>query len=476
MQRIILFCCFVFIANLSYAQKTWDLQGCIDYAKERNLSLQRNQIAIQNAEITDRVNRLQFTPNVSASLDGGLQFGRTIDRTTNEFGTSALGFGSLGLSAGLPLYTGGRIKNTIEQGKVNLELAKADAATTANDIGLNIAVTYLSILLAEEEANNARTRLALSKEQLLRTNKLIEAGSLPENDRLDILAQIARDEQNVIQTENNTTLNYLNLKQLLELEDDTDFQISRPAVVLPTDDIDKYDLNTLYEQALQRQPQVEASELRIKSSAYNIEIAKAANRPSVNVFGSVNSNYSTLAKDFEAIQFETVLQESPVFINNAPATLGILSPQQVGEVPDKAFGNQVLDNFGQSLGLSVSVPIYSQGRNDANIEQAKLGVLDAQLQAKQVQQQLRRDIQQYLANARASKQTLRASEQAYEASKAAFENTEKRFEFGAANNLEYTTARNTLDQAETDLIRAKYQYVFDCKVLDFYIGKPLNLN
>ncbi len=476
MQRFAILVCLFFTVSFLQAQDTWDLQRCVDYARERNLSLQRNEIAVQNAEITTKVNRLQQLPSVNGTLSGGLQFGRTIDPTTDAFGTSSLGYGSLGVSAGLPLYTGGRIKNTIEQGKVNLDLAKADAATAANDIGLNIAVTYLSILLAEEEASNAQTRLELSKEQLDRTNKLITAGSLPENDRLDILAQIARDKQNVILTENNVTLNYLNLKQFLELEDNPDFQIQKPEVVLPTDDIDKYDLNTLYTQALQSQPQIEASELRVKSSDYDIEIAKAGKRPSVNVFGSMSSNYSTLARAFEEAQFQTVLQESTVIINDMPATIGVFGLEQVGEIPKKNFGNQFTENFGQSLGLSVSIPIYNNGRNDANIERAELGVLDAQLQAKQVKQQLRRDVQQYLANARASKLALEASEQAYTSSKAAFKNTEKRFEYGAANNLQYTTARNTRDQAETDLLRAKYQYVFDCKVLDFYIGKPLRLN
>lgn len=476
MQRLVILLCFLVTASLAQAQDTWDLQRCVAYAKERNISLQRNAIAIKNAEITDKVNRLQHMPSVNGTVSGGLQLGRTIDPTTDAFGTSALGYGSLGINAGLPLYTGGRIKKTIEKGEVDVALAKADAKTAANDIGLNIAVTYLSILLAEEEANNANGRLALSKKQLERTNKLIEAGSLPENDRLDILAQIARDEQSVILSENNVVLNYLTLKQFLELEDKEDFQILRPEVVLPTDDVSKYDLNTLYAQALQSQPQIEASNLRVESNAYNIEIAEAAKRPSINVFGAMNSNYSTRAKSFEDAQFESVLQETPVFINNMPATIGVFNLQQVGEIPNQGLGSQLSQNFGQSLGLSVNIPIYNQGRNDANIEQAKLGVLDAQLQAKQVEQQLRRDIQQYLVNARASNLALEASQQAFDASKAAFKNIEKRFEYGAVNNLEYTTARNTLDQAETNLLRAKYQYIFDCKVLDFYIGKPLNIN
>lgn len=458
------------------AQKTWNLQSCITYAQERNISLQRNQIAIQNAEITNKVNRLQQLPSLSGSLSGGVQFGRTIDPTTDAFGTSSLGFGSLGLSAGMPVYTGGRIKNSIEQGKINLEVAKADAQSAANDVGLNIALTYLSILLAEEEAENARTRLNLSEKQLERTEQLIRAGSLPENERLDIVAQIARDQQNVILTENNVTLNYLSLKQLLELEDETDFQILRPEIVLPTDDIDQYELNELYARALDTQPQIEASDLRVRSSAYDIEIAKSGKLPSVNIFGSMNSNYSTLARAFEDAQFETVLQEVPVVIDGQTTTVGFFNQQQVGDIPNKSFGSQLLDNFGQSLGLSVNIPIYNQGRNNANIQQAELAVRDAQLLAQQERQQLRRDIQQNLANARASKLALAASQQAADAALAAFKNTEKRFEFGAANNLEYTTARNNLDQAETDLLRAKYQYVFDCKVLDFYIGKPLALN
>ncbi|MCB0589636.1 MAG: TolC family protein, partial [Phaeodactylibacter sp.] len=212
-------------AQAVFAQNTWPLEKCIQYAQQNNLSTKQAQYNIQDAQLMEKLNQFSRLPNLSARTSAGYQFGRTIDPTTNSFNNQRIGFNSFSIDAGMTAFGGGQINNSIKQSKKDLEAARLEAQATSNDISLNIASAYLSILLAEEQLQNARKRLELSQEQLGQTDKLIQAGSLPPNDRLDFLAQIALDEQSIVDAQNQVAIGYLNLKQLMEIDPNEDIRI-----------------------------------------------------------------------------------------------------------------------------------------------------------------------------------------------------------------------------------------------------------
>lgn len=463
----------VLMGSSADAQEIWSLEKCIQYAQQNSLSVKQAQNTIRNAELTTQQNQFNRLPSLNASSSAGYQFGRTIDPVTNDFNSERIGFNSYSLSGGVTLYGGNRINNSIKQGNIDLEAAKLDAGATANNIALDVAASYLSILLAEEELDNARRRLEQSTRQLEQTDKLIAAGSLPKNDRLDFVSQVALDEQYIIETENLVAINYLTLKQLLELDPNLDIRIERPEILIPVDARpERYAMNELYTSALTTLPEMRSSELRIQSADLDVALAKAALLPTLSVGGSLNSNYSSLARVIDG--FETVRQSQTVFINNDPVNFE-LEVQQPTSFSRKSFWDQINENFGQSLGVSLSVPIYNNHRNKINMERARLGVISAELNNRQLRQQLKSDIQRAIADARAAKLSLEAAIKSVEAAEAAFANAERRFELGAINSLEYVTARNNLDLARTNLTRARYQYVFNIKNVEFYEGKPLRL-
>ncbi|MEO6039724.1 MAG: TolC family protein [Saprospiraceae bacterium] len=462
------------LLTTAHAQETWSLERCIRYAQENNITVQQAAANVKIAVLAERQAKAARLPNVSANANLGKQFGRTIDPTTNQFSTTSTGYNSLGLNAGISLFNGGLIHHQVKQAGWELEAANADAAQTVNNLGLQVAQAYLSILLANEQLENARRRVAQSQQQLDVTLKLINAGSTPMAEKYNLIAQIARDEQSAVSAQNSLELGYLNLKQLMQLEPDFELQIEQPAIVVPTTPAEAGTLTDLYKVAATTQPIVKAAEFRIKGAEEGIPIARSAYYPTISAFANLSSNYSS--------QFVTVTpygepfpgEEQTIYIDGQAVKFS--SSQRNYTVNKVPYFDQLDQNFGQGVGLSISVPIYQNGRTRLSVERAHLGVLNAQIQNTQVRQQLKNDIQTALANARAARQQLDASQKTYDATNTAFQNMGKRLNLGAVNTFDLTTAKSNLDIAENDLVVAKYTYLFNLKILDFYQGRQLSLN
>lgn len=456
-----------------FAQEAWSLQRCIGFALEQNLTIKQAQANVKTAQLSESQAKAMRLPGINANSNLGEQFGRTIDPTTNAFVNSGITFNSINLNANLPIYSGGQVNHSIQQAKYESKAAEADLSQATNTLALQVASAYLNILLSDEQLNNARNQAELSRIQLANTEKLIAAGNLPAADRYNVEAQIARDEQNVVNAENSLDLAYLAIKQLMQMEPDVPMVIERPAILVPSVDYGAMTLSQVYAIAGGTQPNVAASELRIKSAEKGISIARSAYFPTVALFGNISSNYSSQFKTFEATGNQ-VVQEQTVIIQGNPVTVGFPQPEYITK--DKPYFDQLNETFGQGIGLNVSVPIYQNGRSRLSVERARLGLLNAQLQNNQIRQQLKNDIQAALSNVKAGKKQLDAAQKTYDASLTAFNNMEKRHAIGAINTLELNTSRSNLDIAANNLTVARYNYLFRIKILEFYLGKPLLLN
>ncbi len=461
--------------SMALAQtQPWSLKKCIEYARQNNLSLRQAQYDIRNAELDVQENKYSRLPALSAGARGGYQFGRTIDPTTNSFNNERIGFNSFSLDANVTLYGGGFITNSVRQSELNTRAARLDAEATSNNLALDIAAAYLNILLAEEQLTNAKQNLKLSEEQLSQTDKLIRAGSVPANDRLDILSQIAQNERAIIEAQNAVNIGYLNLKQLMQLGPEEELKIVRPEFIDLPENVDPQavGLEEVYTAALQTQPQIQAADLRIKSAQLSEEIAKSGLLPTLTLFANLNSNFSSA---FRSPIFETRRVPQTVFIDGSPVTIEFQSEVPVDD-EQIAYTDQIDQNFGQVVGLNLNVPIYSRHTNRINQERARISELNAEVGSAQQRQLLEADVQRAIADTRASFNSYKAAQRSVEAAETAFDNAQKRFDLGAINTLEFATARNTLDQARIELIRSKYQYLFNLKTIDFYMGKALELN
>ncbi len=452
------------------AQETWTLEQCIDQALANSLNMKQSELTIAQKSILLKQSKAARLPNLTGSVSFFEQFGRTIDPTTNTFANKKIGSSQFSLSSGVLLFNAGRINNTIAQAKLNLEAAKQDAKNDGNDLSLNVALIYLQILFAEDQVKNAKNNLKNAQEQLKRTQMLIQAGSLAANESLTFEAQVATKEQLLIQSQNTLDNAYLQLKQWLRLDTEDDIKIVRPAIAINDSNTDFLNTELVYQQALSTQPSIQAGNIRLKSSELGEKIAKSQLYPSLNLSGSLSSNYSTLSRKLNGTDIKVFPQQ--VKINGTAAVLEI--PQAVPNFTDNPFGSQINENFGEAIGLRLSIPIYQNGRTSASIQQAKIGVLQTKLMNEQVKQNLKSNIQKAIADAKSAKQQYLAAQKSAKATQAVYQNTQQKHDIGAASSFELTTAKNNADVAKTQITSAKYDYLFKLKVIDYYQGKKIH--
>lgn len=467
-----LFFSFFYISGV-IGQDTWDLQRCISHAQNSSLTIQQANIAVDQAEINKKMAQHRKYPSLNGSSNLSWNFGRTIDPTSNQFNTETFFSNTISLNTGVVLYNGGRIKNLVKQSEIDQKAAVEDANTSKRNIAINVASLYLNVLFAKDNMRIAATQYDLAVEQLSQINKFIAAGSRPANDRLDIEAQITEAEQTKVQSENIYEINVLNLKQQLRLAPDAPFDIvTPPSSINVSTDPDLLTFDEVFSQGLNNQPNIKASEYRQESALLDEKIAKSAFLPTLTLIGNLGTNYSNKGISIDGFYVERV--NSNVFLNNIPTILG---EDNIVPITSKAkYFSQLESNVSYGVGFGLSVPIYNNYTNKGNVEIAKLGIENAKINNEQLKENFKIEVQQAIADARAAKRAYQVAEKNTAAQAAAFDNAQKRFDLGAISTYDYNNVLRAKENADINLLIAKYDYIFKTKIIDFYLGRPLNIN
>ena len=473
MLRIIILGLYLGFASFVSAQ-TLTLKQAVEQAVEQSLDVQQAKLQLRSDEITLHNTELSRYPSINFRTTGGYQFGLSVDRTTNALVQQSSGFLTPSLDASAPIYQGGRIRRTIIQNRSQIAASEANVEVAQQNVSLQVAQNYLEALLAKEELYAAETRLKEAKAELDRFTKLIAAGSAAQVGQLELQSTVARLEQGLVTAKNQLQLSELRLKQLIRMPIDEVLTLLDPNTI----DFDAINLQPvsgveLYQAALSRQPSIRAAEFGEVAAAQGIDVAKSAFYPSISAFGQLDTRYSTEA--FRPTGDPTFdISEQTVFVNGQQVTLGIQQPNFMLErIP---IGTQFNQFFGQAVGLSLNVPIFNAGQNQANLERAKLQ-LETAKQATETQRQLLEiEVEQAYQNALAGKADVEAAKRALEAATTSFEALKRRQEIGAASAYELTNSQLLLEQAQARFLQARYQYLFNVKVVDFYLGRPLDLN
>lgn len=417
------------------------LQKAVDIGVENNLTLKRSQLEQFNTESNLIEARGQRLPSLSASASGRFNWGRSINPVTNLFEARRIGNINVSANANVTIFAGNQINNSIQQAKTNLETSRYNVEATQNDITLNIINLFVNVVFAKEQVSIAESQLKTSDDQLQRTSRLVAAGSLPLSERLDMEAQKATSELEVINARNNLRLAKLNLSQQLLIPFTEDFDVSVPDLEAEDYPLEAVDASQIYGIALGTMPQVKAADLSIISAEYGVKIAKGAFYPTLGLGGNLFSNYV----------------DQTAFGN------------------PESFSTQIDNNLSQALGLNLNIPIFSNFRNKAALQRARVQRNLNEVQALEVKNQLRQDIETSYTNAYAARQSYQASITRVASLEEAFRMAQQRFDVGALNSVDFQVAQNNLFGAQADLLNAKYEYIFRVKVLDFYLGKPITL-
>ena len=471
-NRLVAICCVIALCSSTVqSQDVWNLERCINHAIQNNIEIQQGRISVEQANINYKAATHGRYPNLNAGTDFGLNFGRSIDPTNNDFVTQSFLSNRISLSTNVTLYNGGRINNTIKQAEINQESANYTVKQSERDIALLVANTYLSTLFAEENLKNAVAQLELTTEQYNQVETLIKAGVRPANELLDLEAQMARGEQSIIAQQNAVTISMLNLKQQLMLEPGYEMILERPEDVDIVSDSDIITFDEIYKAALNNQPSIRAAELDFRAAEVGENIAKSAYYPSVSLGGSLQSNYNNRGQRLDEVVL--TVTDIPVGIDGQPAILSF--PEQEALTSDNPYINQIDENLSYGFGLGINIPIYNNYQAKSGVERAKLNIMSASLNIERQKNTLKTNVQQALADAQAASKSYQAAQKSRDAQLAAYDNATKQYELGAINSFDFVNARALLDNSEISLIIAKYDYLFKAKVVDFYMGRPISL-
>lgn len=427
-------------AQTEQAAQAWSLRQCISYALEHNITVKQQDVTRQQREIDLSTAKNSRLPDLNGSASQNWSFGRglTSENTYSNTNTSSTSF-SLGTS--VPLFSGLKIPRTIELNKLNLEAATADMEKARNDISVQVAQAYVQILYDMEMCDVAQRQISIDSLQVVRLKEMYNNGKASGVDVAQQEATLAQSRLTYTQADNDCRLAVLALTQLLELPSPEGFAIIRPdaGVIDPSAGAVPPSPDEIYQEAITFKPEIKAELYRLKGSEMNIKIAQSALLPTLSFNAGIGSNY------YKTSGFDA-----------------------------ESFGRQLRNNFSQYIGLSLNVPIFNRFATRNSIRSAKLQRETQQLQLDNVKKTLYKEIQQAYYNTIAARAKYESSMEASRSNKAAFDLMSAKYEYGKANITEFNEAKNNWLKAESDLVIAKYEYVYDTSLIDFYRGKELD--
>ncbi|MBI4945249.1 MAG: TolC family protein [Bacteroidetes bacterium] len=462
------------LSTFGFSQRNsqpWTLQKCIEHALKNNIQMKQNMLNEKKSEIILLQSKAQVLPNLSGNASNSYNSGKKVDPFTNQFTSGAFTLSqNFSLSTSVTVFGGFQNLNTIKQNQYNLMASRLDVQKMQNDISLQIASAYLQILMAEELLAVARNQSDITKLQVDRTKKLVDVGNLPKGNLLDIQAQAASEEVNMVNAENNLSLASLNLVQMLNLDTITNFSIAKPEITLPADVVLNTTPGQVYDAALPRQPEIKSAEFKLKSSEKGISIARAGMFPRLSLNAAYGTGYSGASQELQTI--------TPAGYDTTGITTGgqsVLVPHFLYDYQPIPFSTQYNNNINKSVGFYLSVPLFNNLQTHTSVERAKISREDAELSLQLQKDNLRKIIQQAYNDAMSSLKKYQATQKAVSAMEESFKYMEQKFTVGAATSTEYNDSKNKLIKAKSDLLQSKYDCVFKMKVLDFYQGKPIIL-
>ncbi len=463
----------------------WDLKSCVEYAVQHNISVQQADVQSRLAKLQVDLAKSGQLPTLNGSTGMGLRLGRSIDPTTNGFTNTQFLYNNFGLQGGVQIFNAGKLRNNAEATNYSWQASEADKQNTSNDVSLSVATYYLQVLSAIEQSEIARIQIGQTKEQLAATKKRVEVGLLPELNLLELETQLANDSSTFINATSNVEQSKLLLKALLNLDASKPFDIQ----VQPVDKIKLQSFADLqpdyvFSVAAQNLPGVKAAALRVKAASKNQLAAKANFYPSLSFGYNLSSNFSNVFSYINGATFSgySTPNATTPFVTVNSAKYYIQSPIYTPTTATRdwsniwnGWGNQVNNNFGQSFGLQMSIPIFNGNQSKVAYQQAKLNYRSATLQAENTQLKLKQDIYTAYTNAVMSFNKLIASQKAMASSEKTFQFATKRYELGLLGTIELLNNQNNFLKAKVNYKAAQYEYVFRIKLLEFYKGEALSL-
>ena len=463
----------IFSGGQANAQSLWSLQDCIDYALEHNLDIKKQVLVVESNKAGLTQSKLATLPNINAGASMVNNWGRTIDRYTNEFATSRVRSDNLYIQGSMTLFAGLQKVNYVKRTQLTLDYSRFFLDNLMDDISLTISGYYLDILFNKELLMIAREQQGVTQQQVKRMEKLVEAGTVARGDLLNIQAQAALEELQVVEAENRLEISYLSLMQIIDYPVNEDFDVLVPklrSVEAPSIDITS---DQIYNYAVDNRPEVKLAELGVDIARRDISLARGQQSPTLSLSGSWGSGYSGLNQI--GIDPEIVLNDYPSGITASGEMVYGYGINYRGGYEVKDYIDQLEDNNNRTIGLFLNIPIFNGWQTRTAITQARIAMESAEHDLQLTKNNLRKVIEQSYADAVAALKRYGATLTQVDAQSEAFKYAQQKFDVGLIPSVEYNEIKKELTLAQSDLLQAKYDYIFKTTILSFYMGNPLSI-
>lgn len=467
-----LFCSDTYGQQSNTVADVWSLQRCVQYALEHNITIRQDSLNARLARHALFQSEMMQLPTLNASGSYGRSFGRSINPTTNQFVDAGYNFMSASVNGNLLLFGWMQNRNNIARNRYSLEAALSDLDQRKDDISLNVANSFLTTLLAQEQVNISRNQVSLSKAQLEQTKAFADAGRLPELNVAQLESQLASDSSNLINSIANYNSAILDLKTLLNLDFTEPLSVQIPDVQVGDQImISNSSPEDVYQVARTHFGSVRSSKLRVSAAEKGVAYAKSGLYPQLSLGYQMGTNFASNYLSYQPTNQLTGL--SPIGITGHGDT--VYQPVFKINTPTIPFGTQIDNNIRQSVYLNLNIPLLNGWQSQYAVRQAKINLEQQRWNEYNAELTLKQNVYKAHNNALSSIQKYYAAKRADEAAKRALDFAKKRYDLGLTSTVDLLVTQNSEFAAAANLVSAKYDLIFKLKVIDYYLGKQLKL-
>lgn len=461
------------VSQQSFSQdKKWSLEECIEYAMKKNISIQLSILDEKLAKVDKKDAFGAFLPTANAQASHSWNVGLNQNITTGLLENQTTQFTSAGVNVGIDIYNG--MQNYHRARRANLAIIAAQYRLTKmrEDIALNVANAYLQILFNKENLKVQQQQLEIDKQQQARVQDLVDAGSVPAGDLLDVKATVATDLQKAIQAENALLISKLSLAQLMQLDNFQEFDTEDSDYPMDTTGIMDQSPAAVYEKARNERTEVKIAKADVEVAERDIRLARGAFQPRLQGFYSFTTRaaYADRVLDYQqstAVPFRPIGAVGStgelVFTENYVPILG--RPESVWKQFD--------DNKGHSFGLSLNIPILNGLSARNNVERRLIALDRSKITLKQEEVNLETNVYTAYTDAQGAQKAYEAAIAMSDAREGALNYARERYEVGLINIFDLNQAQTLSVNAKSEVLRTKYDYIFRMKILEFYFGVPI---
>jgi len=467
----ITFTALIFCVSFYMQGQTLTLQECVELALEKNITIKQSELDIANAEL-DKSNAFgNFLPNINAQTSHSWNIGLNQNITTGLLENLTTQFSSLGVNMGVDIYNGLQNVKRLHRANLAIIAQQYNLADITDDTALLVANSYLQVMFNREQLGVQESQFAVSLKELERTKILIEAGVLTTGDIFELEATIASQQQAVVQAQNNLRLTKINLAQLLLITDYENFDIAVEAFDVPFPQILDETPKAIFEKALSDRNDIKLSLTNLEISKTDIEIAKTSLQPSLSAFYS----YSTRISYSDRLTGTGVFNQFPIGTVAATGQEVVTQVEQRGVIGPSSFVDQLQTNDGHNFGIQLSIPILNGFSAKNNVKRSKVNLMRFENQFEQQKLGLESTVNQAYNDAKGAFNFYKAAQKTVIARNDAYQDATRRFDAGVMNSFEFTQIKQRYEASVSDELRAKFDYVFKLKVLEFYFGLKLEI-